>query len=287
MTDIVDKAPPSDIAVKPPSDFAILMRTRPELILAPVLLVVILAAWEWGVPYFNVPNYVLPTPSAIAVALWRGLDAGIMARGGYWLHTWVTVWEVLLGFFIGSGVGLLLGTIISQFRIIEATLRIYLVAIQSLPKIALAPIIVLWFGFGLTSKVVIICLLTFFPLLINSMTGFKAVDPERLELMRALGANPWQIFWKVRLPSAMPYIFAGLDMAAVFAVVGAVVGEFVGAQRGLGTLILSMNAQMDIAGTFSVFIILAIVGILIHKSLRAVERRVLFWSGEEQRMMGT
>jgi NitT/TauT family transport system permease protein len=134
---------------------------------------------------------------------------------------------------------------------------------------------------------VIICLLTFFPLLINSMAGFKAVDPERLELMRALGANPWQIFWKVRLPSAMPYIFAGLDMAAVFAVVGAVVGEFVGAQRGLGTLILSMNAQMDIAGTFSVFIILAIVGILIHKSLRAVERRVLFWSGEEQRMMGT
>jgi NitT/TauT family transport system permease protein len=287
MSNIVNEVPPVEIARKPPSDFHILIRTRPELVLAPVLLVVILVTWEWGVPYFDVPNYVLPTPSAIGVALWRGLDAGFMARGGYWLHTWVTVWEVLLGFFIGSGVGLLLGTVISQFRIIEATLRIYLVAIQSLPKIALAPIIVLWFGFGLTSKVVIICLLTFFPLLINSMAGFKAVDPERLELMRALGANPWQIFWKVRLPSAMPYIFAGLDMAAVFAVVGAVVGEFVGAQRGLGTLILSMNAQMDIAGTFSVFIILAIVGIVIHKALRAVERRVLFWSGEEQRMMGT
>jgi NitT/TauT family transport system permease protein len=287
MSNIVNEVPPVEIARKPPSDFHILIRTRPELILAPVLLMVILVTWEWGVPYFDVPNYVLPTPSAIGVALWRGLDAGFMARGGYWLHTWVTVWEVLLGFFIGSGVGLLLGTVISQFRIIEATLRIYLVAIQSLPKIALAPIIVLWFGFGLTSKVVIICLLTFFPLLINSMAGFKAVDPERLKLMRALGANPWQIFWKVRLPSAMPYIFAGLDMAAVFAVVGAVVGEFVGAQRGLGTLILSMNAQMDIAGTFSVFIILAIVGIVIHKALRAVERRVLFWSGEEQRVMGT
>lgn len=287
MTNSVNELPPVELAAKPPSDFRILILTRPELILAPVLLVVILVTWEWGVPYFDVPNYVLPTPSAIGVALWRGLDAGFMARGGYWLHTWVTVWEVLLGFFIGSGVGLLLGTVISQFRIIEATLRIYLVAIQSLPKIALAPIIVLWFGFGLTSKVVIICLLTFFPLLINSMAGFKAVDPERLELMRALGANPWQIFWKVRLPSAMPYIFAGLDMAAVFAVVGAVVGEFVGAQRGLGTLILSMNAQMDIAGTFSVFIILAVVGIGIHKALRMVERRVLFWSGEEQRMMGT
>jgi NitT/TauT family transport system permease protein len=267
--------------------FTLLMRTRPEFVLAPVLLVVIIALWEWGVPYFQVPNWVLPTPSAIITALWRGLDAGIFDRGGYWLHTGVTVFQVLLGFFIGSTVGLVLGTIISQFRILEATLRIYLIAIQSLPKIALAPIIVLWFGFGLTSKVVIICLLTFFPLLINSMAGFKAVDSERLELMRALGANPWQIFWKVRLPSALPYIFAGLDMAAVFAVVGAIVGEFVGAQRGLGTLILSMNAQMDIAGTFSVFIILSLVGVLLHQSLRIIERRLLFWSGEGTRMIGS
>jgi NitT/TauT family transport system permease protein len=274
-------------AARPPGAFTVLMRTRPELVLAPALLVVILAAWEWGVPYFEVPNYVLPTPSAIVTALWRGLDAGLFDRGGYWLHTGVTLAEVLLGFFIGSGVGLLLGTIISQFRILDATLRIYLIAIQSLPKVALAPIVVLWFGFGLTSKIVIICLLTFFPLLVNSMAGFKAVDPERLELMRALGANPWQIFWKVRLPSALPYIFAGLDMAAVFAVVGAIVGEFVGAQRGLGTLILSMNAQMDIAGTFSVFIILSLVGVLLHQGLRALERRLLFWSGEEMRMTGS
>src|SRR3979490_2515334 len=114
----------------------------------------------------------------------------------------------------------------------------------------------MWFGFGLTSKVVIICLLTFFPLLITSMAGFKAVDAERLELMRALGARPWQIFWKVRFPSALPYIFAGLDMAAVLAVVGAVVGEFVGAQRGLGTLILSMNAATGTGGAFSVLITL-------------------------------
>jgi NitT/TauT family transport system permease protein len=274
-------------ASKPPNPFTLLMRTRPELVLAPALLVVIVVAWEWGVPYFEVPNYVLPTPSSIVTALWRGLDAGLMDRGGYWLHTGVTLAEVLLGFVIGSGVGLILGTIISQFRILDATLRIYLIAIQSLPKVALAPIIVLWFGFGLTSKVVIICLLTFFPLLVNSMAGFKAVDPERLELMRALGANPWQIFWKVRLPSALPYIFAGLDMAAVFAVVGAIVGEFVGAQRGLGTLILSMNAQMDIAGTFSVFIILSLVGVLLHQTLRRLERRLLFWSGEETRMMGS
>jgi NitT/TauT family transport system permease protein len=286
MTIAANELPLQDAPARVGS-FTILMRTRPEVVLAPVLFVIIIALWEWGVPYFQVPNWVLPTPSAIVTALWRGLDAGIFERGGYWLHTGVTVFEVLIGFFIGSTVGLILGTIISQFRILEATLRIYLIAIQSLPKIALAPIIVLWFGFGLTSKVVIICLLTFFPLLINSMAGFKAVDSERLELMRALGANPWQIFWKVRLPSALPYIFAGLDMAAVFAVVGAIVGEFVGAQRGLGTLILSMNAQMDIAGTFSVFIILSLVGVLLHQSLRIIERRLLFWSGEGTRMIGS
>jgi NitT/TauT family transport system permease protein len=285
MTVAGELLPPD--AAPPVGRTRLLLRTRPELVLAPVLLVVIIGVWEWGVPYFEVPSYVLPTPSAIAVALWRGLDAGPFERGGYWLHTGVTVSEVLIGFFIGSAAGLLLGTVISQFRILEATLRLYLIAIQSLPKIALAPIIVLWFGFGLTSKVVVICLLTFFPLLVNSMAGFKAVDVERLELMRALGASQWQIFWKVRLPSALPYIFAGLDMAAVFAVVGAVVGEFVGAQRGLGTLILAMNAQMDIAGTFSVFIILALVGVVLHKTLRVIERRVLFWSGDATRMMGT
>ena len=285
MTSIDDVLPQSETAQ--PGRFTLLLRTRPELVLAPLLLVVVVLAWEYSVIWLDVPTYILPPPSRIAFAMWQGLDAGLFDRGGYWLHAGVTVAEVLLGFFIGSGVGLILGTVISQFRILEATLRVYLVAIQSLPKVALAPIIVMWFGFGLTSKVVIICLLTFFPLLITSMAGFKAVDAERLELMRALGARPWQIFWKVRFPSALPYIFAGLDMAAVLAVVGAVVGEFVGAQRGLGTLILSMNAQMDTAGTFSVFIILAIVGVVMYQAMRIIERRFLFWSGDHMRAIGS
>ena len=173
MTITMREFPAPGAPARQPSAVALMLRTRPELALAPVLLVVIVVVWEWGVPYFEVPSYVLPTPSAILAALWRGLDAGLLDRGGYWLHTGVTLAEVLLGFFIGSGVGLVLGTIISQFRILDATLRIYLIAIQSLPKVALAPIVVLWFGFGLTSKVVIICLLTFFPLLVNSMAGFS------------------------------------------------------------------------------------------------------------------
>jgi NitT/TauT family transport system permease protein len=287
MSVIAEHGAPVEPAQAPPHWFVLLMRTRPEVVLAPSLLVIILLGWEYGVKWLEVPNYILPPPSHIAVALWRGLNAGLLDRGGYWLHAGVTLYQVLLGFVIGSSVGLVLGTVISQIKILESTLRVYLIAIQSLPKIALAPIIVLWFGFGLTSKVVIICLLTFFPLLVTSMHGFKAVDVERIELMRSLGANSWQTFWKVRLPSALPYIFAGLDMAAVFAVVGAVVGEFVGAQRGLGTLILSMNSQMDTAGTFSVFIILALVGVVLHQSLRIAEKRLLFWSGGSARMVGS
>ena len=279
-------------AERPPGWFTLIMRTRPELILAPVLLVALIGFWEWSVVFFEVPKYVLPTPSQILFALKAGIwdngsFRGLSDRGGFWLHTGITLSQILAGFVLGSGVGLILGTVISQFKIVEATLRIYLVAIQSLPKIALAPIIVLWFGFGMTSKIVIICLLTFFPLLVTSMAGFRAVDPERLELMRALGARPWQIFWKVRLPSALPYIFAGLEMAAVFSVVGAVVGEFVGAQMGLGTLILSMNAQMDIAGTFSVFIFLSLIGIALHSILRYVQKKVLFWSPKETGNLGS
>jgi NitT/TauT family transport system permease protein len=264
-----------------------LLRSRPELLLAPVLLVLFLLGWEFGVEYYEIPQYVIPAPSAIAKSLYRGLNIGFGHRGGYWLHTGVTLTEVFLGFIVGSSIGLILGTIVSQFRVLEATLRLYLVAIQSLPKIALAPIIVLWFGFGLTSKIVIICLLTFFPLLITSMAGFTSVEPERIELMRAICARPWQIFWKVRLPSALPYIFAGLEMAAVFSVVGAVVGEFVGAQLGLGTLIMSMNSQMDMAGTFSVLVILSIIGITLHSVLRILKRHLLFWSRNDSGAIGT
>lgn len=259
----------------------IMGHTRPELIVAPVCLIVFVLAWELTVRIFQIPPYIIPAPSAVIASLGRGFSMGLTNRGGYWLHTGVTMVEIFLGFAIGSTIGLVLGTIVSQVRILEATLKLYLVAIQSLPKIAVAPIIVLWFGFGLSSKVVIICMLTFFPLLVTSMAGFNSVDADRIELMRAIGARPWQIFWKVRLPSALPYIFAGLEMAAVFSVVGAVVGEFIGAQAGLGTLIMSMNSQMDVAGTFSVLVVLSIIGIALHSTIRIVRKRLLFWSTQD------
>jgi NitT/TauT family transport system permease protein len=153
----------------------------------------------------------------------------------------------------------------------------YVAALQSVPKVAVAPILVTWLGFGIGSKVAIICLLTFFPVLVTSIAGFKAVDPDRIDLLRSLSATRWQIFCKAKFPGALPYIFAGLNMAIAFSVVGAVVGEFVGAQGGLGVLILQMEAQMDTGGSFAVLVLLSVIGIVLTGVLRRLQRRVLHW----------
>jgi NitT/TauT family transport system permease protein len=253
-------------------------RRHPEWILSPLVLFAFLTVWEATVRWFDVPNYVLPSVGEVFTALVRGLSAGPFARDGYWPHIGATFSEIIIGFVTGSLLGLMLGVLISQSRLLELTLRPYIVAFQSLPKVAVAPIIVLWFGYGLSSKVITVSLLTFFPLLVTSLAGFKSVESDRIDLMRAMSASRWQIFTKIQLPGAAPFIFAGLDIAIVFAVVGAIVGEFVGAQIGLGVQIMQMNAALDVAGSFSVFIILSLIGLGLSHSLRMIERAVLFWS---------
>ena len=246
-----------------------------------LLLVVLLGGWELGVRLFHVPKFLIPPVSDIAVALWRGLATSPFAKDSLWYHSAITVTEILLGFFVGSAIGLAIGVVVSQMPRLEAILEPYVSALQSLPKVAVAPIIVVWLGFGISSKVVIICLLTFFPVLVTSIAGFKAVDPDRIDLLRSLSATPWQIFRKAKFPSALPYIFAGLNMAAAFAVVGAIVGEFVGAQAGLGVLIQQMEAQMDTGGSFSVFIVLSVIGIVLTAILRRIQQRVLHWMPQD------
>lgn len=255
--------------------------SRSQRFLSFVLLVLLLAFWEFGVRALKIPKFLVPPLSDVLRALWTGLATGPMARDGFWFHTGVTLTEVLLGFFIGSAVGLVLGIAVSQVRMLEGILQPYIVAFQSLPKVAVAPIIVMWMGFGISSKVAIVCLLTFFPVLVTSIAGFQAIDQDRIDLLRSLSATRWQIFRKAKFPSALPYIFAGLDMAAAFSVVGAIVGEFVGAQSGLGVLIMQLDGQMDTGGSFAVFIILSLMGVALSATLRAVRRRVLSWMPEE------
>lgn len=257
-------------------------------ILIPAVFVVFVVAWDLIVRVFQVPTHMVPPPVMVAKALMRGLVASPFARDGYWFHAGYTLAAALLGFGLGSTAGIVIGTLISQWRSLEATLKPYIVAFQSLPKVALAPIIAIWFGFGITSKVVICALLTFFPLMVNSLEGFKSVEADRIELMRSLSATRWQVFRMVSLPSALPFIFAGLDMAIVYAIIGAIVGEFTSGRNGLGVLIVSMNYALDMAGAFSVFIVLSLMGITLSGLLNVIRRRVLFWApaARQQRSIG-
>jgi NitT/TauT family transport system permease protein len=236
-----------------------------------------MALWEGAVRGLEVPPYILPAPSAVLVALWRGLTSGL-----YLKHLWYTVLETLLGFALGSALGFGLGTAVAMSRWVEYFLYPYIVMFQSLPKIALAPLIVIWFGLGLASKVVNAGLVAFFPLLVNTMVGLKSADEDRVSLMRSLAASERQIFWMLRLPNALPFVMAGLDIAMIFALIGAIVGEFVGATAGLGMLIQSMNFTMDVSGQFSVLLVLSFVGLGLSRTIQLIRRRVLFWDPSEK-----
>ena len=250
---------------------------RPHLILIPVVFVVFVALWEWVVRRFDVPAFIAPPPSAVLASL-----AGGVRNRLYLEHFGVTLYETLLGFLIASVAGIALGAVIAQFRLVEQTVYPYLVALQTLPKIAIAPLIIVWFGFGISSKVIIAAMVGFFPVLVNVIVGLKTVDQGKLDLMGSLDATRWQTFRLVKFPNALPFVFAGLDIAIVFSVLGAIVGEFVGAQRGLGTLILQFNYNLDIAGVFAVMILLAVLGVALHVLMQVIQRRVIFWAEPDE-----
>ena len=236
-----------------------------------------IAVWETVVRVFAIPIFILPPPSQVALALWRGIASGVYVN-----HLGYTLVETLLGFIVGSLLGFFLGTAVAMNRWVEFFLYPYIVMFQSLPKVALAPLIVVWFGLGLTSKVINAALVAFFPLLVNTMVGLKSADEDRVSLMRSLAASDGQIFWMLRLPNALPFVMAGLDVAMIFALIGAIVSEFVGAQNGLGMLMQSMNFTMDVSGQFSILIILSLMGLVLNRCILLVRRRVLFWDVSEK-----
>ena len=250
------------------------------------LFAVLVVAWEMLVRYGEVPFYLVPAPSGVLTALQEGFTEGLTSRVGFYLHTYYTLSEALAGFLIGSGSGIILGTLIAQSRFVGKVFLPYIVAFQSLPKVALAPLLIVWFGVGMTSKVVIVAMLTFFPLLVNSIAGFESADRDVLEMMRSFRASRWQIFVKVRFPSALPFIFAGLSMAIVYSLIGAIVGEFIGGRYGLGILITQMSSNMDMQGVFSVFVVLSLIGIVLYLTMRVIERRVVFWTSRSRDVIG-
>ena len=258
------------------------MKTARSVAITLAILIVTLAAWELIVRALAIPIFIVPPPSKVALALWRGFSTGVYVQ-----HLGYTLVETLLGFVVGSLLGFVLGTAVAMNRWVEFFLYPYIVMFQSLPKVALAPLIVVWFGLGLTSKVINAALVAFFPLLVNTMVGLKSADEDRVSLMRSLAASDGQIFWMLRLPNALPFVMAGLDVAMIFALIGAIVAEFVGAQRGLGMLIQSMNFNMDVSGQFSVLLLLSIVGLLLNRAIMLIRRRVMFWDPSEKPVVET
>ncbi|MBI3434244.1 MAG: ABC transporter permease [Proteobacteria bacterium] len=251
---------------------------------SPFIFVIIVAVWETAVRQFAVPTYILPAPSAVFMALVNGFDPqNFWGEERFYLHIAVTLSEAVIGFVVGVVFGVVLGGMIAQSRSLEAIIKPYIMGFQSLPKVAIAPLVVLWFGFGLESKIVLVALLVFFPLMINSITGFRSVQSELQELMHSLSASRWQLFRMVQVPVALPFIFAGLEMGVVYSLLGAVVGEFVGGTKGLGVLVLQLNSAMDVSGMFATLIILATMGAIASKMLQLVRRRVLYWAPSEQK----
>lgn len=251
---------------------------RFDLFLSPAVLVASVLIWHFVTTEFAVPAFILPPPLDVWNSLVAGLATSPFDRGGFTYHAAITIWEALLGFVFGSVVGILLGFLVASSRLIERVALPYIVGFQSLPKVALAPLLVIWFGFGVEGKVMITSVITFFPLLINSITGYRSVDRDRIDLARSCNATSLQILWKIILPSSMPYIFAGLNIASVLAILGAIVGEFVGAQSGLGMLLMQYNQSMQIAPVFAILLILAAVGYLANAGIRLLEKKFCFWA---------
>jgi NitT/TauT family transport system permease protein len=246
-------------------------------------LVVLIGAWIVSVQVFNIPSYILPRPEAVVRALWSGLAVSPTSSLGYYLPLWGTLSNAAIGFAIGVALGLVIGSLMAEVPAIERLVMPYAFALQSLPKVAIAPLVVIWFGFGDGSKIAISALLSFFPVLINSFTGLRAVEPERLDLMRSLSATRFETYRIVKLPNAAPFIFAGLDMAVVYALLGAIVAEFLGAQRGMGVVITQAQAVSDVAGVFAALVILGMLGIVLHAIVRWTEARIVHWGANRNK----
>jgi NitT/TauT family transport system permease protein len=236
------------------------------------LLVVFLAAWQWGPGLLGIPSFIVPPLSMVAtefVHAWR-VDHLL-------LHTLITMAEVLAGFVLGSLLGALFGYLLGMSPTAEFALSPYILALQIAPKVAFAPLFILWMGFTVYPKILVAILIVFFPVMVNVLTAVRTVDPDLINLARAFKATRAQIFWKIEFPTSMPPMFAGLRIGSTLAVVGVVVGELVGGNKGLGYLLSFGEGQADTPMVFVSIVMLTLVGGIAYVAVILIERRVLHY----------
>ncbi len=237
-----------------------------------ILLVLILGAWEISINVFEIQQMILPRPRQVVAAMIDGFASGIYQR-----HLAVTGQAVVSGYVLGVVFGIALGAPIALSRTWEALLYPYLLSLQSMPKIALAPLMMIWVGFGIESKILITMIVALFPVLVNTVVGLRTVDADRIALIRSLKGGTWAEFVWVRLPSAAPFIFAGMKTAVVLALLGAIAAEFVGAEAGLGYLMTQLMFRLDTPGVFAILILLGAIGVLLYLIADWAQKKVIFW----------
>ncbi|WP_138755654.1 ABC transporter permease [Paenibacillus sinopodophylli] len=232
--------------------------------------------WELVVWMFGIKAITLPTPSSVIKEL-------VTSFSFYLPHAWVTLYEAVIGFLLGTLIAFIGGILMAHSKLLERTLLPIAVLANVTPVVAIAPLFIIWFGFGALPKILISAIITFFPMLVNSIMGFRSIDENNYEYMRSLHASKFEIFLRLRLPNSLPYLFSAARTCVSLSVIGAVVGEWSGSTQGLGNIVMMASNYMQMQRMFAAILMLAIMGIALVSLVRFIERRVLSWHVSEQK----
>ncbi|WP_062048352.1 ABC transporter permease [Bacillus sp. JCM 19034] len=249
--------------------------TIPRFVWALLTLLGAVVVWQMLTILLDIPSYLLPSPLDIGTRF--VLDFQMLFS-----HSITTVTEVLLGFSLSLVIAIPLAISIVYSRYLANSLYPILIGIQCIPMVSIAPILVIWFGYGLTTKILLACLISFFPIVINSVVGFRSLDKDMHDLGKSIGISEWKVFFYLRLPNALPHLFGGFKVGITLAVVGAIVGEFVASEHGLGYLQLTANARLDTPLVFATLVALAIIGMLLFSIVHLFERILMPWYHENK-----
>jgi NitT/TauT family transport system permease protein len=233
-------------------------------------LLALVVLWQGLCDGLKIPAFLIPSPSQVAVRLYEKRDL-------YASHSLVTLYETVAGFILAVIFGMASAAVIVVIPRMRDVVMPLLLLAQLVPKVAIAPLLLIWFGYGLMPKVLVAFLVAFFPIVVNGASGLASVQPELIDLGRSLQASRWQTFWKFQVPTAMPEVFSGMKIAVTLAIIGAIIGEFVGGNRGLGYLIIVANQELDTALAFAAIFLLSVMGMILYALIEICERRFIPW----------
>lgn len=248
------------------------LRGRLPWITTPILLILVIIVWKLVISLFNVSKFILPQPESVAYGV-----VDLVQSQGFVKDVRTTLIETLVGFGIALVLGVGMGALLGRLRWLEQALRPVIVGSQVMPKIALIPLFIVWFGFGVASKIVIVVILAFFPIMLNTILGVRSVEPGHRDVMRSLNASRWATFWRLEYHSALPYVFAGMEIGIVFAVIGAIVGEYLGGSQGLGYEIVVQLNSLNASGLFAVIVVLTLLGFILFLAVFGLKRLLIPW----------